>query len=574
MGKNANKNGKKEVSEKTPSEGSVRGNIKSITDSLKEQNSQMAKEMNDIAEINVASNFILTNISKNIADTTEGILSLPKLITDLTDATNDNSVHSNFILTNIAKNIADMTEGVIGVSDILSNDHMKELESARENAKRQDDMLLALQKLQPKKEEKKEEEKSSFNIIGLFGSLVAGLITGGVAFIATYVAEYVKMWKKFIGKFKIGEQLEQLAAFIVEKWTTMKKFVSESLVRMWESVVGFFKENKIVKGIVNFFEEVWGAVKSFFKVDEIIPELKNMWTALKEIFAGPAEMIGKFFGKGGSSIIDEVLKFFSFLKPITGFFKSLGVVLGKLAVPLQVIMSIWDTVSGALDGWNKTEGSFIDKFFGALKGGLTGLLNGLFGGVADLFKDAISWVLGFFGFKDAAAWLDSFSFSQIIEDTIGTVIDGIKGIVMGIVDVWNTLKEKFSNIDWGDMIKKGLAWLIVGITAAANTLTSALGFDLTKKALDLAGLEDPRSGGGSSASSSGSASAGLSSATSDNTSVKADGATKAAEAASTTAAVSGGNKSTVVNNAGTTAVITGKTRSVDNEDMWARGMMA
>ena len=143
--------------------------------------------------------------------------------------------------------------------------------------------------------------------------------------------------------------------------------------------------------------------------------------------------IGKMFGGGGKGFIDDIVKYIGkaaiFFEPIMGFFKVLGKILGKLAYPLQVIMSIWDTVEGALDGWNKTEGGFTDKLFGAIKGGLTGLLNGLIGGLLDLLKDGLVWILDALGFDKAVKFLESFSFSDLIGNLVGGYIDMIKGMV-------------------------------------------------------------------------------------------------------------------------------------------------
>ena len=478
-------------------------------------------------------------------------------------------ISQNFILTNISNNIADMTEGILAIKEVMTGDHMKALEQAREDRAFQEKLLEALKNKE--KAPEKEKAKGDFSWLGLAGSLISGLIAGGLTFVATYVAEYVKLWKSVVGKFKIGQKIEEFFALMLEKWEGLKTLVSEGFVKAWTSVKAFFKENSIVQKIVGFFDDIVNGVKSFFKIDEIIPELKIVGQSLKEIFAGPIEWLSKLF-KGGGGLMEGFMKMFSFFEPIMNLFKSLGKILGKLAVPIQIIMSIFDTVTGAMDGWTKTEGSVIDKLMGAIKGGLTGLLNGLIGGLADLLKDGLSWVLDFFGMKDAAAWLDSFSFSKIIEDTIGAVVDGFSSIITGVVDVFMKVKEFFTNIDWEGMIKSGMGWLVVGLTAGASSLTEKLtGWSLTTKALELAGLPDPR-GGGDSAPAKGASTQGLSSATSENGQAKTDQAAAAASVASSTAANSS-SKQTVVNNAGPTAVVSSKTTNWDPEDMMARGLV-
>ena len=242
-------------------------------------------------------------------------------------------------------------------------------------------------------------------------------------------------------------------------------------------------------------------------------------------------------------------------------------------------MGIWDTVSGALDGWNNTEGSFMDKLVGAIKGGLTGLLNGLVGGLLDLLKDGLSWVLEFFGMKDAAAWLDSFSFSGIIEKGIGNAVDAIIGLfkdmVMGPIEVikglWAAMNGK---MDWADFFKLFLAKAISFVVAPFNAVASVFGYDLKKKALELMGLSDP--GEGSSAATptpmnSQTPASALPGATAENSAAKGETMMAQADAAvSQGVAVINNAGKTIVNNA-TTAIVSAKTTASDALDRWARG---
>jgi len=157
-----------------------------------------------------------------------------------------------------------------------------------------------------------------------------------------------------------------------------------------------------------------------------------------------------------------------------------------------------------MDGWNKTQGTWFDKLMGAIKGGLSGLLNGLIGGLLDLLKDGLSFVLDFFGFQDAAAWLDSFSFSDIITKGISNIVDGIVGffkdMINGPLMMFNALKDAMNGkIDWTTFAKQAIAGLLTAILAPVNMLSKFAGFDLTKKALEMLGLNDAGGGGGGQA---------------------------------------------------------------------------
>ena len=80
-------------------------------------------------------------------------------------------------------------------------------------------------------------------------------------------------------------------------------------------------------------------------------------------------------------------------------------------------MTLFDTVSGAVKGYE--DGGWL----GALEGGLTGLINSIIGMPLDLLKSAVAWMLGMFGFDNAAGALKSFSFTTLISDAIGAVFD-------------------------------------------------------------------------------------------------------------------------------------------------------
>ena len=382
--------------------------------------------------------------------TTGGESSLRTLVADLrkqTIAGNDDTIAGNFILNNIAGNIFDIRDAIFTIRDQMIGDHMAQLEKDAERAK---EMELLLKGLNKKETKEKEKAKGDFSWLGLAGALISGIVAGGIAFVTNYVKDLVGAWNTLAKSLKVDGWIAKVFTSITNTFKTIQEFVSGKFMQAWEFVKTLFKENKILKAIATFTDEVVAGVKAFFKVDQLLPELKTLWTSIKDIFNMIFDPLRKMFS-GGGGFFKGLLESLEFLKPITTFFKSIGTILGKLAWPLQIIMSVWDTVSGAIDGWKKTQGSFVDKMFGAIKGGLIGLIDGLVGGLLDFIKDSLAWVIRFFGMSDAADWLDSFSFGEIITDTIGGLVDGFKNIVLGVIDVFTKAKDMFSNIDW-DMI--------------------------------------------------------------------------------------------------------------------------
>jgi hypothetical protein len=193
----------------------------------------------------------------------------------------------------------------------------------------------------------------------------------------------------------------------------------------------------------------------------------------------------------------------TFLAPITNFFKSMlkigdtassfskafggiakfasgfGSILGKLFLPITILMSAFDFITGFMDGYS--EGGIL----GGLEGGLSKLFANLIGMPLDLLKSAVSWIAGVFGFSGVESALDSFSFATLITDLIGGIFDGVKGVFsfLGDLFTWPTslgdepftfsglISDAFTSAkDWFVGI---FTWASEGI---AGTFTSLSGF--------------------------------------------------------------------------------------------------
>ena len=394
-------------------------NFGALIAAVQEQNTLAGEQM----DLTIASNFILTNISNNIADMTNAVIAM-----------GDSSL--------LANNIGDMSKAIESMRDNMLSEHMKSLEKEREDKAYKDKMLEALGKLVPPKKEKPQESGGGW---GLVGAILAGVVAGVAEFVTQYVLALKKAWTALTKALKLDGILGSIVEKIKGTFTFIEELFSgwgKKLLSVLDDLVGNTKGGGIMRtfkvGILNVFEKLGSLFgfsgKGLFKdFATLFDSIKDMWNLvmepIKKMFSG---------GKGMFSFVDDILKGLSFFKPIMTFFKSIGNILGKLAWPIQVIMSIWDTVSGMIDGWNKTEGSMWDKAWGAIAGGLKGLVNGLVGSLLDLIKNGVSWIASFFGAKDFAAWLDSFSF----EDIIGKFIDKVIGFIKGM---WEWIGELFTN---------------------------------------------------------------------------------------------------------------------------------
>jgi hypothetical protein len=101
----------------------------------------------------------------------------------------------------------------------------------------------------------------------------------------------------------------------------------------------------------------------------------------------------------------------------------------------MIVMAVWDTVKGFIEGFKK------DGIIGGIKGALTGLLDSLVGGLLDMIKGAISWIAGFLGFDNVEKWLDSFSFEDMIHNLVNMIFKPVEMIRDLFKNIWGWLQQ-------------------------------------------------------------------------------------------------------------------------------------
>jgi hypothetical protein len=253
---------------------------------------------------------------------------------------------------------------------------------------------------------------------------------------------------------------------------------------IFTSIKSFFTQSEFITDIVNAFKNVAAKFKG----------VKDLVMGIGKVGAGASEAVG-LFGK----IFAPFSKFFSSIAQIAPRFlalgKAFGSLAGKLAIPITIILGIWDSITGFIDGFKNTEGTMLDKIVGGLKGGLSKLVEGLIGGLLDMLKGAVSWIAKALGFDGIAAALDSFSFSEILGKLIGNLVDGVVGFFTDQFAVFKVLfdniKKMFSGeIDFKTLFLELLGGIIRTLLAPVNAIGKLAGFDITKKALSLLGLPD------------------------------------------------------------------------------------
>jgi hypothetical protein len=149
---------------------------------------------------------------------------------------------------------------------------------------------------------------------------------------------------------------------------------------------------------------------------------------------GEESKLGKMFAKikGAFTIADDspLMKIVDKVSPM---FKTLGGILKKIFLPIGLIFTAYDTVKGAIEGYEK------DGIEGAIGGAIGGLLSSIVGAPLNLLKSAVSWVLEKFGFGEASKYLDELDFEKMLKD-LG------EGFGKFLKAPFETLKEGFKAI--------------------------------------------------------------------------------------------------------------------------------
>jgi hypothetical protein len=228
--------------------------------------------------------------------------------------------------------------------------------------------------------------------------------------------------KKAVGSFVVGLSMtfDLIKASLTEKFSSFVKFFDPvfDAVRMAFSM---FKDSKLGKIVGELF--IW--------IDKVFEPIKSVISVFKDFFAGPGnKAITTIF-----STFDDIGKY---IGKFTSVISKSASIFGKLFFPFTVVMTLWDTVKGAMEGFEK------EGIVGGISGAIKGFFNSLIFGPIDMIKDAAAWVMGVFGFDKAKEALESFNLEKMFSDLVDAIfhpIDTFKKILAGIVGIFDGLKD-------------------------------------------------------------------------------------------------------------------------------------
>ncbi len=167
------------------------------------------------------------------------------------------------------------------------------------------------------------------------------------------------------------------------------------------------------------------------------------------------------------------------MQPIIKFAGTLGTVLGKIFMPITILMSVFDLVTGFMDGYDE-EGTII----AGMEGGISKMLVGLVGIPLDFLKAGIAWLGTKMGFD--MTWMSEFSFSDMISGLVGKVFDGIQGMIDFVKDLFD-----FSDLTIFEVFGKLIDIVFAPLNLAINFVKGLFGWgsdDENAEPFSLSGL--------------------------------------------------------------------------------------
>jgi hypothetical protein len=212
--------------------------------------------------------------------------------------------------------------------------------------------------------------------------------------------------------------------------------VGQRITKLFNGLVDIFKFpfEGVIDNVVKPFRAVFAASEGPSVLSRIIGAITRPFTAAIDFVKGIVKPIATFFGSEGPiakafGVIKSAFSIFNEGSALMKGLAGIGKVIGRLFFPITLIMTAYDTIKGALAGFED------DGVLGAIQGAITGLLNSVIGMPLDLLKDLISWTLEKFGFKNASKSLDSFSFTDLFSQAIDGVFDLFKNIINGVIEL-------------------------------------------------------------------------------------------------------------------------------------------
>lgn len=181
---------------------------------------------------------------------------------------------------------------------------------------------------------------------------------------------------------------------------------------------------------------------------------KGVGAVIGLVTSGVSKLVGGIFKIVGFvfSMVQSIGKvasasasFMKLFGPIFNFAAGIGTTLGKIFLPISILMGIFDFVSGFIDGYS-IEGTPAAKITNGIKEGLVSLFDGIFGMPLRMIGAGIAIVANYLGFDFGATIEQSINaFVENVKDFIRKGFDLIKGLITGNVS-FSDILNRVSNL--------------------------------------------------------------------------------------------------------------------------------
>lgn len=423
----------------------------------------------------------------------------------------------NKLLDDSNKLSAEQREQIEGLVQSLEGNKLKDLENQREDKDRAEKVLEALEGILENTEglDKLDQLSSGEGLSAGLLAIPVAITALGAGFVIGLTESLIKLVKGIAKGLNMltGGIAGKLATAIGDSFKNLAGRFKKQLSSVFKPIGAFFKniKNSFKAGFAGLkvFRTAtgqFGKLGFFGKLGKLVGTLIKPFKAIgtvigniKKFVLGPFKSIGESIKllksalpSGGVSksikpAVTSIKKVFGVLKSVMKAFVGFGRVLGRLFLPITIVMSIFDTVKGAMKGFDKyKDKGFVEGLIGGLFGGISGLLEGLIGLPLDLLKNGISWVAGKLGFENFSEQLDSFSFKDLIANLFTSITDTIVGFIGNIKDsiadigIMDTVKN--IGLDLLKIFKK-IALFPVAVGAGALSALAAA-FNPTKSSTE------------------------------------------------------------------------------------------
>lgn len=238
--------------------------------------------------------------------------------------------------------------------------------------------------------------------------------------------------KAWFAESKVGKALTEA----LDGWKAEFQLWKEGLSNGIKNLTKYLKIDDALAGWkaeLELWKPVIESVKNglIFVKDSILSfgtstdEAKGIITTVLEKVGKQIDNIKVFF----SGMFDKIGGWLKTLSGVDGIFGTIGKTIGKLFYPFTLIMSLIDTVKGAMKGYED------EGIFGAIKGSIIGFLGGIIAEPLELLKDLVSWLAKKVGLDSFSEMLDSFSFVDTFKKVINGIFDGILETLATFVDL-------------------------------------------------------------------------------------------------------------------------------------------